>query len=583
MLREPAMQIESAAGDESRCLSRARGVLDAVRQDVRYATRLFVKAPVFTCAAVLALALGIGTSTAMFSIVNTLLLRPLPYVDADKLVRVVDNLPADTPGGARQVPSGFEGDEFLDLRDHSATLSYIGVYVGANTTLTGRGEPLPLAGQRMSADFFPMLGLSPVLGRVFTREEEVPGRDNVVVLSNRLWQRLFDGAPTALGQPVILDGQPYTVIGVMPARFDFPTADVDVWLPFRPAPVPGRSQRYYVYGRVAPSATMEAAAREVSQFLQERRGFSSVEEYIAAGELLPFGLVSLQSEILAPVRPAVILFAVAVGVVLLIACVDVGNLLLVHGAGRSREVGIRMALGAGRRRLFLQGLTESCTLAIFGGVLSIWVALASIRILRVLGTGLARRDLAAGVTIPRLAEVELDWRVLGFAVLVSLVTGIVCGTLPAWRYARAEPLHALRDEAAVRSAGTPLTRAFGAHALLVAGQVSLAIVLLICAGLLIRSFVNLSQIDPGYDDRSILTFQPSFPQGRYVGDRLSDFNEAVTAQIREMPGVRGVAYAYGLPMTQSRAGTRIRTSAAPPDPPRPLGSAPTAEIPTCVT
>lgn len=559
----------------------ARGAvwLDDARRDVVYAWRQLRRSPGFALAAIITFALGIGATTAIVSVVHAVLVRPLPFANADRLVQIVDHLPADEHGAARRVPTALELHEFEDLRARVRTLKRIGLYVGANLTMTGRGEAHRLVATRMSADFLAMLGDQPILGRGFDASDEASGNTALVVLSFGVWQRLFGGSPDALGQSLTLDGQPYTVIGVMPATFAFPDRLTDVWVPFGYEPQPGVSRRFFVYGEVAEGVPLDAASAEVSGLLQEPRGFSPVEDFLAAGEPLPFGLAGWKDELVAPVRPALQLLAAAAIAVLLLACINIATLLLARGTSRQREISIRVALGAGRSRLIRQLLTESLLVSVAGGVVGLWLAAGGLTLLRAWGTGLMRRDLGTAVSIPRLAEVQLDGTVVFIAMALAVASGLLAGMWPALRHALPDRLDVLRGRTSTDATGVGTTRRVSALDPLIVAQVAVAITLMVGGALLMRSFTNLARVDLGFEPANVLTFQVSFPSSRYSRETLVAFGDEVVASVRDIPGVLDSAHTGHLPLSRGGAGGRMTTTPQPPAGPREPGSPPSPEYP----
>lgn len=527
--------------------------------DLTYALRQLARAPGFALAAMVTLGLGVGVTTAVFTVASAVLVRPLPFPNADRLVRIVDEPSTDGTGSYRRAPSTVEPEEFAELRARAEVLAQVGTYVGASATLTGRGEATALTVTRMSAAFFPMLGERPMLGRGFEEGEEAGALPTVVVLSHGAWQRWFGGSVSVLGQSIQLDGRPVTIVGVMPASFAFPDAHTDAWQPFRPTRVPGRSQRFMVYAAVSPGTQLRAASAQVSAILQELRGFPSADEYQAAGQSLPFGLVSLKDHLVEPVRPAVRLLAIAASTVLLLACVNVATLLLARGAGRQRELATRFAIGASRGRIVGQLFTESLLLAALSGAVGLALASAFVRVLTTLGTALMRRDLGPGVSLPRLSEVQIDVTTLAIVAGLVILSSVIAGVWPALRlgwFASASSLGDYRPD----TGGTRRLIALGP---LVVAQVALAVTLLVGSTLLIRSFANLMRVNLGFEAANVLTFRVSFPAGRYSREALEGFSSQVVERIGAVPGVVATSYTHFLPFVQYRAGGRVATRPKP--------------------
>lgn len=531
-------------------------------RDLTYALRQLARAPGFAAAAIVTLGLGIGVTTAVFTVANALLIRPLPFRNAAHLVRVVDEPSMGDNAGNRRSPSAVEPEEFAELQARAEALAQVGTYVGATATLTGSGAASALAVTRMSAAFFSMLGERPMLGRGFEEGEEASAFPTVIVISHRAWQRLFGGSRSVLGQSIQLDGRPVTIIGVMPASFAFPDAHTDAWQPFRPTRMPGRSQRFMVYAGLRPETPLPAASAQVSAILQELRGFPSVDEYKAAGQSLPFGLVSLKDDLVESVRPAVRLLAVAASTVLLLACVNVATLLLARGAGRQREFSTRLAVGASRGRIVRQLLAESLLLAALSGAVGLALAGALVRALTGLGTALVRRDLGSGVSLPRLSEVQIDLTTVAIVAMLVVLSAVIAGVWPALRLGWLAG--ATSFDFRTNTGGTRRLVALGP---LVVAQVALAVTLLVASTLLIRSFVNLMRVNLGFDSANVLTFRVSYPAGRYSGELLESFSSGVVEQISSVPGVVSASYTHFLPFVQTRAGGRVATQPRPAEEP----------------
>jgi putative ABC transport system permease protein len=537
-------------------------------QDVRYALRGFVKNRGFTTVAVLTLALGIGATTAIFSVVNAVLLRPLPGRGSDRLVRLYENVPPETPDGRTRRLPGMNVRELLEVRARSRTLSHVVANGFAMVTAACPMGAVRLFGTPVSASAFPMLGVQPAIGRWFEDSEEAAGRDHVIVLSDAAWTRCFDRASDVVGKTVTFTGRapgglggtvpldvPFTVVGVMAARFRFPGSDAQFWTPLAVAPRPdGRPLRTSMMAKLAEGATVDAAVAELSAIVREVRGATS------PFDPRRFELVRVRDETVAPVKPALRVLTGAVAFVLLIACANAANLLLARAAGRSREMAIRAALGAGRVRLLRQTLTESLLLSLTGGAVGTALAFAGVRLFHVLGTRLPRFDLAGGAAFPRLDEIAVDRSVLLFVLAVSAVTGALFGLAPALRLPATPDAEALRGSAAFAS-GFRLRSGRRVQGLLVVAQIAMATLVFVAAALLLRSFVNLTRVDPGYDAANVLTFQIAMP-GERTPAELSAFAEAVAAGVRSLPGVEATGYANQLPMVGLRdtAGGLHRTA-----------------------
>lgn len=510
--------------------------LEDARRDVPHAFRSLGRNPGFAFAAVATLAIGIGANTTMFSVVNSVLLKPLSYArDSDRLVRLMMDMPAeDSPTRAPlRTAVGLSAGEIAELQRRTRALSHVGTVGPVLMGLGGHEEAARLQGARVSASVFPMLGARPLLGRVFDSADERTGGGHVVLLSHSAWQRHFAGDHAIVGRTIRLESvlgprrqSHYTVVGVMPGEFRFPTSTTQFWLPFQLAGT-GPVMRGPMLGRLADGVSIEAAAAEVAPAVRQLRGHPARIRY---------QLVREQAELVAPVRPALLVLWAAVAVVLLIACVNVANLLLARSAARQREFAIRAALGAGRMRLIRQALAESLVLALLGGTAGVLLAVAGVRLLRTLATTLERMDLGSAVSFPRLDDLGLDGVALVFALGVSVAAGVLFGLAPAV------------GRPAGRASASLRASRLGTGRLLVIAEVAMATVLLVVGTLLVRSFVKLSGVGLGYDPQQVLTFQVAVPVERYPDERLKAFAEAVVAGLRAVPGVQAAAYANQLPM-----------------------------------
>ena len=506
--------------------------LDDLRRDLRHAARMLTKSPGFTVVALMTLALGIGASTAVFSVVRGVLLKPLPYPDPDRLVRVFGPPPPiagiDGPP-SRMVDLPSETFEALRLTDRA--FSHVAGYQPTTLTLTGRGDAVRLVGSQVSAAAFPMLGIRPLRGRTFEPQAEAAGADAVVVLSEAAWRRYFNADESLIGQIVTLDGRGRTVVGVMPAGFSqvgmhFPDPQAQFWVPYVPPPPDSRNRlNVAVMARLAPGVSLRAAEDIVNGAVNPQR----------QGR---YELSRVHDEIVRPIRAALLMLSGAVGFVLLIACVNVANLLLARTATREREMAVRRAVGAARGRLIRQLLTESALLALLGGVLGTAVAFGGIGLLRILATGLNRRDLARGANLPRLDQIGIDASVLMFAVGVALVAGLLFGLIPAIQQSRQRDTDVLREKhVSHRVRGT-----------LVVAEIAMAVMLLVGGALLIHSFLRLSSVERGYNPTNVLTFQAA-PQSRVRADNLA-FADRLVSRLASLPGVDAVGYSNNLPLIQ---------------------------------
>ena len=526
--------------------------MNSFLQDLRYATRMLAKTPGFTVVAILTLALGIGANVAAFSVVRAVLLRPLPYPQAGQLVRVFDDLRASN---VRDV--GMSQPELEDLQNRSGVFQDISAVWPISANLTGGDRPERVEVVATSTNYFTLLGASPQLGRIYTKQETVPGFIDAAVISDGFWRREFGADPHAVGKKIRLDGDLYTIVGVMPPDFRHPgrtlQTDVDLWIaagysanPF-PTP-PQRAARMFpgAIGRLNPGISPQEAQAKLDTFSANlSREYPT--EYPAAAS---WGtrLLSIQDDLVGAVRTELFVLFGAVGCVLLIACVNIANLLLARGAGRQREVAIRLALGASRGRLIGQLLTESVLLAAISGLF----ALLTVVVLKSTLLKLAPADL------PRLNEVSISGGVLLFAFFISILTGVVFGLVPALQAASSSQLASLREGS--RGSGTSKKHTRVSR-FLVASEIALSLVLLIGAGLLLRSFWQLLQVKPGFNPRSVVTAQiwmpvPNDPTADPYRppEKRSAFYRELLRRVSEIPGVQQAAIGSGgsLPMTRAR-------------------------------
>ena len=496
--------------------------------DVRYAVRQLLKNPGFTAVAALTLALGVGATTAIFSVVNGVLLRPLPYADPDALVRVHEVLPQY--GRFSVAPA-----TFLDWRAQNQVFERTAAYGSSSATFADTDTPERITGAVVSWDMFELLGVAPAEGGGFTADQDLPGAPGVMVIAHGLWVDRFAADPGVIGRSIPVNGQPVTIVGVMPEGFYFPTRAVEFWrpLPIDPASASRGGHFLGVVARLRPDAGLDQAQVEM-QGISERLAREYPES--SAGESAE--VVPLLDQVVGTVRPALLTLLAAVGVVVLIACANVANLLLVRASAREKEVAIRAALGAARRRLALQMLAESVVLAAVGGLLGVLLAYAAIVPIQTLGAS----------SIPRVADISIDWRVLGFAAAASIATGLLFGLAPAWHAARGGIGATLKDSSrGSTGAGSRWLRS----GLLVA-EVALSIVLLVGATLLLRSFARLTDVDPGFDAAQVLAFQVSLPQASYGenGARIG-FYDRLLESLEALPGVTRAGMVQTLPVRGS--------------------------------
>ena len=523
-------------------------------QDLRFGVRMLVKSPGFAVIAIATLALGIGANTAIFSVVNAVLLRPLPFVQSQNLVSVSDRL----PGFAEDMP--MNAPDFRAFQERQRSFDLMAIYSNKHFNVSGGGEPERIEGARASANVFPLLGVQPLVGRFFTSEEDQPGR-NVVMLSYGLWKRSFSGDPNILGRSVSLDRIPYTVIGVMPANFEFPLKGdrfsgepADLWVPmaFTPYELQSWANMYNhrVLARLKPGVTLAQAQSDASRTIAdvEKLYPANVISFFA-GQHVSTSIVPYSQVITGNVRAPLLVLLVAVGVVLLIASANVANLLLARATGRQREIAVRAALGAGRFRLVRQMLSENLLLGIVSGAAALFVAYWGIIALLAI----------APADLPLMQEVHLDGRVLLFARLLAVVTTVLFGIIPALQATHADPQESLKDGG--RGMGPSRGRRRVQSGLIVS-QMALAIMLLISAGLLVRSFVRLLQTDPGFRQEQVLTMTVPLPLQAYPhGTDVRSFFEELQRRASALPGAGAVGLSTDLPLdSQERDSVTIEGS-----------------------
>jgi putative ABC transport system permease protein len=500
-------------------------------QDIRYSIRLLLKNKTVTLVALVALALGIGANTAIFSVINAVVLKGLPYKDPDRLVIIWEKL--------KQVDEvELAPDDYAADVERSKSFAEIAATERANFNLTGNDEPMRLEGQRATANLFETLGCTPLLGRTFTSEED-RANARVAVLSYKLWQSRFGGDAGIVGRDIALDGMNYTVIGVLPAEFLYPAPinnrqPAEIWTPRSLVTERARnSHNLLTIARLNPGVTWAQARVEFDNIARQRA------EESAQQSSHPTNLIPLQAQVGRQQRTALYVLAGAAGFVLLIACANVGSLLLALAVGRRREIAVRLALGAARGRIVRQLLTESLMLSLFGGgiglLLAVWLTEAI-------------RALAAG-QIPRAELIAVDGPVLGFTMLVSIATGLIFGLAPALQASHADLNAALKD-------GTRGTSTAGGHRLrgaLVVTEVALSLVLLVGAGLMIKSFWRLQQVNPGFDPQSLLSVEVALPESKYPESReRATFFQQTLERISALPGVRGASVINSPPLSGRR-------------------------------
>ena len=528
--------------------------MDTLLQDIRYAIRMCVRTPGFTAIAVLALALGIGANTAIFTIVNAVLLERLPFREPDRIVSLWEE-GAHRPGKNNSVGPA----NFIRWRERSSSFDAMAAMVDLRANLTGRGDPEEIVAQTVEAPFFPILGVSPLLGRTFTDAENRDPQVAVVILDYDFWQRRFGGDPAIVGQTIQLNGRPQTVVGVMPQgfrlfvkQFSIAGKPADLWRPYvLPADArdfPGRYMQ--AIAQLKPGVSVERAQTELSAIAA-----ALATEFPARNAGWGARVLPLHAQLSGEYRTALMVLSGAVAFVLLIACANVANLLLARGAARQREIAIRSALGAARSRVVRQLLTESFVLALLGGALGLLVAQWGVELL------LAITPIDLNTT----STVSLSYPVLLFTATASLLTAIVCGLAPAFEGSRTEVQETLKDGARQVGAGVRHRRL---RQTFVVAEIALAVVLLVGAGLMLRSFGALQRVNPGYSTNNILTMRLQLPNTTYRDDeqRIRFFREAIS-RIQEVPGVQSAGAISYLPLSGLGAGTGFTIEGQPPPPP----------------
>ena len=509
--------------------------MDLLWKNLVYSVRMLLKRPSLTIVAIIAIGLGIGANTAIFSVVNTVLLQPLPYEHPEQLVRIA----SEQRNQALDGRGAFSIPDFLDVQKSSTTLEYVAVFQGAGTMVTEGGDPERVLGVAVTADYFPLLRVKPVLGRVFTREEDKPGAADVVLISYGLWQRRFGGDPNIIGREVNLGGKT-TVIGVMPRGFQYPITDEpqDFWEPMFPAQWltkearEERANRFMsVIGRLKPDVTIAQAKTDLdllSKQIEQQSPQSNTN--------VIFNAVSLHEDITRDYRSALLIMLGAVGLVLLIACANVANLLLARAAARQKEVAIRMALGASRGRIASQLLTESVLLSLVGAAVGLLLASWGMDLLAAYGPA----------DVPRLRAVSLDRYVLLFTFGVATLTGILFGLAPALHASKPDPGNTLKES----GRGFSLAGRNWMRSALIVSEVALSLMLLVGAGLLIHSFWRLLKTDAGFDPKGVLALDVPLSRTTYKTPELqSAAFQQLIGRMKTLPGVRDVSVTSNVPLT----------------------------------
>ena len=504
--------------------------MDSIIKDIRYGVRGLLKRPGFTAIALVALALGIGANTAIFSLVNAVVIRPLPFPDPDRLVWVFGNI---RNGGSR---ASVSPPDFLDYRSQNKTFEQFAASgtqpLAAN--LTGSGEPERLFASAVSGNYFDTFGITPAIGRAFTLDNEKPGSDQVTVLSHAFWQKRFGGDPNIVGKTITLDSRSYQILGVMPAGVSFPQS-AELWIPMNFDGDPDMKMRKAHFlrpiARLKPGVTLTQAQADTDMIAARLE-----QQYPDSNTGWNLRLLSLREQLVGGTRTMLFVLFGAVGFVLLIACANVANLLLVRAAARQKEIALRTALGASRLRIVRQMLTESLLLSILGGALGALLAVWGVQLLVTLSAD----------SLPPTVNVTIDPNVLAFTFVISIATGLLFGLAPAFRTAKVNLIDSLKDGAR----GTEGTMRNRTRSLLVVFESAIAVVLLIGAGLLVRSLIALQSVDPGFDSNNVLTVRIDLPRQKYAGEgKPAKFFEELETRISSIPGVQTVGLITELPMS----------------------------------
>jgi putative ABC transport system permease protein len=529
-------------------------------QDIRYGFRRLLKQPLITLFAIISLGLGIGANTSIFSVVNAVLLRPLPYHDSERLVLIWETNSQQIAAFINvQNRNLVSAGNYLDWTKQSTSFEGMAAVRFLNFNLTGGDLPERVPGGIVSQSFFPVLGVKPVLGRTFLPEDAQPDRGRVAVLSNGLWKRRYGGEPNVVGRTLNLNNETFSVVGVMPPEFNYPQ-DAELWVLSRLADVPeapgvananpltNRTTGYlYALARLKPGVTTQQAQAEMNNISANLKS-----QYPDTNATIGARVVSMHEEIVGDIKPALQILLAVVGFVLLIACANIANLLLARASSLPKEIALRIALGANRRRIIRQLLTESVLLATAGGLLGLLIGHAGIQTL----VALSPAD------IPRVKEINLDVYVLGWTVLITLITGVISGLAPALQVSKPNLNQTLQEGG--RGAGPGAARHRVRNALVVV-EVAITLVLLTGAGLLIKSFINLQRVDPGFNPQNVLTMRLALPSYKYSGDDpIRGFTTELLQRVKHLPGVHSAGITTALPLSTAEAAMSFTVDGQPP-------------------
>jgi putative ABC transport system permease protein len=506
-------------------------------QDLKFALRMLRKNPGFTAVAILTLALGIGANTAIFSVMNTVLLQPLPFKEPGRIINLVQYDLKTKASGALMSYT-----KYMQIQEQSKTLESMAGFYPLTLSLVTEREPEAVNGARASIDFFRVLGISPARGRAFLPEEEQDGGPDVAVISDGFWHSHFAGDPAAMGKTLVLDGKSVTIVGILPASFRFPLQypEPDVWLPrpsetvlLTPAQVRGGASYFNMIARLRPGETLQRASAELDAI-----NASYKQQFGSNADATRFGILAqtLEESLVGGLRPSLLVLLAAVGFVLLIACANVANLLLARATAREREIAVRKALGASGGRLVRQLLSESILLSVCGGALGVFLAAALMPALRSISPG----------AVPRLGEAKIDGVVMIFSLLLCVITGIAFGLVPALQISKKD-LHEILKEGGRGSSESGSRGRF--RALLVVAEIGIALVLMTGAGLLIQSFARLMQVNPGFSPKNLTAFPLTLPPSRYSKPELqAQFYRQLLEHVKSMPEVQAAGITSYLPL-----------------------------------
>ena len=509
--------------------------METLWNDLRYGWRVMRRSPGFAAVALLTLAIGIGANAAIFSIVNGVLLRPLPFPDSSRIVTIWE-----TDANRNIVRGTASPAEFLDWREMNHSFTELSGWRSLLFTITGSGDAEQVHGSQVSGNFFRMLGVGPVIGRDFSSEDEKPGREQVAILTYALWQRHYGGDSSVIGKSILLDEKPYTIIGILPRSFSLygVAPELDIWVPFafNRAQLNRENHELVIFGRLRPGVPLHQAQAEMETILSQLK-----KQYPGIDQENGVRVAGFHDELIKSLRPSIVILLAAVGFLLLIACANVANLMLARASTREREIAVRATLGAGRRRILRQLLTESALMALLGGALGIAVAYGGIHLLR---EGLPR---AGRGQIPHAEWIGIDGTVLAFTLFVSLLTGIIFGLAPAVQISRSELFESLKEGSRGSTGGR---RSHFIQSSLVVSEVALSLMLLVGAGVLIRSFFLIMSDSLGFDPSNVLSMQiflsaPHYPKAQQV----VNFYQRVIEGVGALPGVKSASAANFLPLT----------------------------------